>query len=173
MSGTGSYPSEFIWHISGVNHKWLLLIAFIVFDFGIYAALLYRYISTQASTEWRRVYWVMVAVLIALPFYKFGFYNDLEMRASIPMLFILCILVIRLLLKSKSLILKIAISIALLIGAINPLIEFSTHLSEIPRQQHGWGDSLDGAIGQGPYKYFVEQYYGDPNSFFFVHLARD
>lgn len=69
-----------------MNSKDLFAYAvFCLFTFGIYA--LYLFWDFRKNLY----YWVSVAVLMILPFFRMGQYNDLVMRGSIPALFVICV----------------------------------------------------------------------------------
>jgi hypothetical protein len=70
------------------------LLFFCLLEFGLYAIVLYRSGAVQ-DERWRWVFDITVLTLSILPWFKFGVYNDLVMRASIPALFVLAVIVAR------------------------------------------------------------------------------
>jgi hypothetical protein len=108
-----------------------LLILFVFLEVGVYGMLISvnrRYFSLK---EWN-VFMTTMLFLALLPFFRYGHYNDLVMRASIPGLFMLCILVMRNLYNSSPKKKGVLILfIALMVGAITPFTELKNHISEI------------------------------------------
>lgn len=97
----------------------LLIIVFCFFEFGIYCALIYKYQKNNPL-----LYIVCISLIIA-PFIKVGSGTDFCMRASIPALFFLMLLIIQTIeeIKYKDKVLLFAIILALAIGAITPIHE--------------------------------------------------
>jgi len=91
---TAHLPIEdkgWIWEISKEPNWLLKVVAFILFEFGIYAFLIHK---SLMKSEWKHL-WLMANIsLVLLSFYVLGTFNDLLMRASIPLhfVFILCII---------------------------------------------------------------------------------
>lgn len=69
--------------------SWDVYFVFVLVNVAIYAFVLYK--DNRKSS----VYFVAVATLMILPFFRMGRYNDLGMRSSIPALFVLMLLVIK------------------------------------------------------------------------------
>lgn len=118
-------------------YDWFMLGVFILVEFGVYLLLVYK---TQKKN------YLFYTILICLPFiaaYRFGTTNDFEMRASIPLLFCLMMLVIQEVMKenkigNKQFILSykgMILGACLLIGSITPLTEFYRGYHEV-RTQH-------------------------------------
>ena len=80
--------------------------------------------------------WVAIVVLLMLPFYYFGPYNDLVMRTSIPALMLIAIRMGRWLstpVAPRELPFTRTLAIVLLaIGAVTPIMEFSRAFMESP-----------------------------------------
>ncbi len=136
--------------------------------------------------------WIATAVLIVLPLFRYGFFNDLVMRASIPALFVTFIAVlwsfrapIR---SSRQWIIRTFIITILSIGALNALIEFRRHTYGIYERLHNQpfismiheesvltipALQYERYGGSGRYLYnFVGGYVGSPNCWFMTYLAR-
>ena len=98
-------------------------IEFVLFEFAGFAALLLLRDRRDGMS------WVAVVVLLVLPFHRFGPYNDLAMRASIPALVLLAIRMGAWLSTPYALTRdprSRTIAILLLsIGAVTPLMEFA------------------------------------------------
>lgn len=73
--------------ILGDEKFWPTYFAFLPVQLG--AAIVVWYLRARAPAEWLALLWVNVALLVALPFFSFGEFNDLVMRGSIASLTIL------------------------------------------------------------------------------------
>ena len=98
------------------------IIEFVLFEFAGFAALL------LVRDRRDPLLWAAVVVLLALPWYRFGPYNDLAMRASIPALVLLAIRLGGWLstpfVRRETGARLIAIAL-LVIGAVTPFMEFA------------------------------------------------
>lgn len=141
---------------------------FVVMEFGLFAGLV------AAAGPSRREQWVLglvTVVLLAIPFYRMGLYNDFGMRASIPALFALWILVGFALLKIRGK-LRVALVVAMILGAVTPGTEllrsfahFQFRPPNIERVHEVHSAHSNKAIGA--------QYLGTQDSFFFSSLAKE
>jgi len=68
-----------------VGGFWLRYVVFVILEFGLLAILLLR------RDPHDRLVWAAVIVLLTLPLVRFGPYNDLAMRASIPALAVIAL----------------------------------------------------------------------------------
>ncbi|MFO1134361.1 MAG: hypothetical protein U1E30_04020 [Rhodoblastus sp.] len=73
--------------ILGDEKFWPTYFAFLPVQLG--AAIVVWYLRARAPAEWLALLWVNVALLVVLPFFSFGEFNDLVMRGSIASLAIL------------------------------------------------------------------------------------
>lgn len=123
-------------------------------------------------------------LLLALPLYRYGHYNDLAMRASIPALFVLGILVARTLFgTSTPRRCRVVLLVLLIAGSLTPLQEFKRHAGRVVRARtiffrpesrevkelmslYEWGY-------RSGVKSFLGQYTGSAESPFFRHLAAE
>lgn len=114
-------------------YNWFMLIVFLIVEVYIY--LLFVYKNNKKN-------YLFYAITITLPFiaaFRFGTSNDFEMRASIPLLTCLMLLVIKEVLgnieyKDKRLIIQrriVPLIFCLLIGAVTPFVEFYRGYSEV------------------------------------------
>lgn len=69
--------------------KWILYLSFCFFNFLIYSLFLWK------REKRNPVFYIANAILLILPFFKYGHYNDLCMRSSIPALFVIAVLLYR------------------------------------------------------------------------------
>ena len=70
-------------------HQYLLLILFLFVN-SVFWLILFFYFKKRIETDFDYLTVSSIIVLFLLPFYHFGNYNDLMMRASIPAIFIVC-----------------------------------------------------------------------------------
>ena len=143
--------------------------------FCLFLILVYR----KQNDVSRRVFLVASGFLFVLVHFKYGYFNDLVMRASIPALFCLALLTYRVLLDSRhGRTFRLFLTAIVLMGALTPAIEMSRHGIMIIRNDFRFQtrdvttlQDLDRAStmeGQ-----FFYQYVGDPDGVFFQLFARD
>jgi dolichol-phosphate mannosyltransferase len=144
-----------------VFSKYLL---FCLLEFGVFAFFIFRYFH-KLSQENRILVVMTMTALMFIPFYRFGYYNDLAMRASIPSLFILQIILIKLW-NNYSKALKIALVMVLLIGAITPLAEMVRSYQSANRNRN-----QNISLMQIPGR-IAAQYLGSDQSFYYKYLAK-
>lgn len=117
-------------------YSWFMLLVFIFVEFGVYLFFVYKK---------QKKNYLFYAITVCLPFiaaFRYGTSNDFEMRASIPFLFCLMILLIQELydhVKINKYIIHLSIkglllSFCLLLGAITPLTEFYRGIYEIRKE---------------------------------------
>lgn len=70
-------------------HQYLLFGVFL-FIHSVFWLFLYRIYNQDFKSLKANLFLAALIILFLLPFYKYGFYNDLMMRASIPAIFIVC-----------------------------------------------------------------------------------
>jgi hypothetical protein len=135
-------------------------------------ALVYRDRPTD-----RRLLAASTCILLALPFFNHGHYNDFVMRVSIPPLFALLILTLRALAASPSGAARTSLVALLLVGALHPANMLSLNARQVWRR---------GALLQLPqvvslfqfqrevrrYWPYLYQYVCPADAFFFKHIAR-
>jgi len=159
---------------------------FCLLEFGLYgimlALLVYRspenpiLHNREASRFWL---WPVLGTLLVLPCFQLGEYNDLAMRASIPSLFLLWVLILRLRWRvaveqrpwlSAFLLLSLALGAVQPLRAITEQVSLSRPLRFAPPQPKGGKDnSLTNSAGIP--QDLIFQYLGDQNSFFYRYLA--
>lgn len=107
------------------------LILFCFLEFGILVLILYGSGAVR-DPRWRWMLHITVFTLCLLPWFKFGAFNDLVMRASIPALFVLAVIVTQVLHDRLAPgWARGALLIMLLVGAATPLVEFARHLERM------------------------------------------
>ncbi len=81
----------FLWEFIHSPHQYLLLTVFLCLT-SVFWAIVFWFMKKQeaVSTKDFRFVFIALAILFLLPFYHFGYYNDLMLRASQPAILILC-----------------------------------------------------------------------------------
>jgi hypothetical protein len=158
---------------------WLLTwLAIIVIEFGFCAAPAFRLLrAARASREavaWSRTWLITaVVVLVVLPVYRLGIFNDLMTRSSIPALFLLWIVVVRVLRADLPARLRPATSVMLACLAIAALLPLNQMRVQVANTRIS--PSLINAKANPPigslHPWIRDQYIGSPDSFFARHLA--
>lgn len=104
-----------------------LYVCFVLGEFGLYVLLI------QKKFRKNCLFWSAVLVLLVLPFFKMGYYNDLGMSASIPAMFLLMICILEYLLENRKTWQSVCLVLLLMIAALYPLKE----MDFIRRQSFG------------------------------------
>jgi hypothetical protein len=158
---------------------WLLTwLGIIVIEFGFCAApafwLLHTSRASRDAVAWNRTWLVTaVAVLVVLPLYRLGIYNDLMMRASIPALFVLWMVVVRVLRAELPSGLRPVTSLllaCLAVAALLPLNQLGVQVTRTSLFPSDVAREVSRPIGSLPPQ-IRAQYIGSPDSFFARHLA--
>lgn len=100
---------------------------FIILEIGIYFLLLYKYQKKNSF------YYYILINLLMIPFFKIGAASDFCMRASIPALFILMVLVMDTLIEAKAkkdVLVLGGLILTLLIGSVTPIHEIGRTFRE-------------------------------------------
>ncbi len=153
-----------------------LLVLFCVLEYGVFA-LLIRQSRLPLNPIERRIFWVSVGVLSLLPFFRYGFWNDLVMRVSLPSLFFIAVFLARALYAvTTSARMRGLIVAALVIGALNVVVEVKRHVVETYRTGTLYTlPSLEVLYDIPDTKMipsFFTQYIGSAESPFFTYLAK-
>lgn len=142
-----------------------LYLLFCFLEFGAYALACRPSLKTKIPNT--RAWWRMsLLCLLIFPMFRYGDFNDLLMRGSIPVLFIFWLFLIDNVLSIQTIRIRNLILVGLLcIGSISSLIE----LSRSPFLSYGpWTKPY---IQKKNQFNLDPQYFGDPNSIFFRYLA--
>lgn len=110
-------------------------VLFCLLEFGLFFAL-DRFHSFRLWPRMKWPYGVMLLWLAGLPFLVFGAYNDLVMRASIPAIFFVCVIVARngFLMNGAGRVRRGLWLALLLVAAVTPLSEIIYQFNEIRMQ---------------------------------------
>lgn len=154
-------------------------VVFVLCEFLVLAGLV---TSLLRSPKWRRARHLMLiaaGVLLALPLFHYGIYNDLVMRASIPSLFVVQAGVVLALGRASSRCLRPAVLAVLAVGAVYSanLLRMNTQAVYEARSLVSIPDparvpSLPGMEMHPELRLaFISQYLGSVQSLFFRRLA--
>ncbi len=112
----------------------LIFVLFVLVEVGLSAWLAWQGAGKDFGPAERKLFYASLACLALLPFFRVGLFNDLAMRTSIPALFVLALYFTRAL-QSATLpkTLRLLAVLALLIGAVTPMVE-------LKRQIERWVD---------------------------------
>jgi hypothetical protein len=154
----------------------IFVLFFCLLEFGLYVMILYRS-GVVDDERWRWMFDITVLTLCILPWFKFGVYNDLVMRASIPALFVLAVVFTRAIhdarMERQT---RIALIVVLLIGAVTPWIEFKRHIDSMASNPSPIFDEHKTPMDMTEYMLgqtiFFSQYSGSLQAPFFRYAAR-
>ncbi|MEF9945163.1 MAG: hypothetical protein RR678_01715 [Lachnospiraceae bacterium] len=146
--------------------KWLV---FIIIEIGIYCILIYKYQHTN------KLYYFIILCMCVLSLIRIGYTNDFCMRATIPALFLLMLLVMDTIQKSwekRDYPVFVALICVLVIGGVTPLHEFTRTVTEtytrIEQGEAVYAEDADAQILMSS-----PNFAGDAEeNFFFRYLAR-
>lgn len=143
----------------------LTVLVFWILEAGVFLLCTIRYNFKNI------LYWMVFIILLCLPFCKIGNASDFEMRASIPSLVFLFLIVVRTIQDKKifeNKILKIMLFIFILIGAITPFNEISR---SVLRTKYNDSNIMKLADVQNTYKHL--SFYGSmQESIFYKYFAK-
>lgn len=165
----------------------LLYVIFVGIEFAGLSAALGWFLAGragEAARQERSLLAVATGVLLVLPLLRYGYANDLVMRGSIPALFVLQVLLVRMFASAGEGRRRGAVWLAaalLTIGAGNAALEYRRHVGRV-FHQGSWRDprthepvrslaELHRTIYARPGFDFTRQYLGSTDSFFARHLA--
>lgn len=86
LSGSANFPQGWLWQQYSGTQLLLWMPVFLLNQFLLLAGLLYV-LSPHLRQE--PFFWVSIVSLLLLPWYQYGYFNDLAMRASLPAIFLL------------------------------------------------------------------------------------
>jgi len=140
---------------------------FLLLEVGIFLLFLIDEINGLGNAL-NKALWASVVFLLALLPVRYGLYNDLAMRASIPALTVLCLAMIRHFSnrEDRSAVLDKILVLLLLLGALNPLQEIVRSVARFD-----WPDFDAQHVPDLEMK-VARQYIAPSDSLFFTYLAR-
>ncbi len=107
-----------------------LIPLFCVLEFGIYGMIIHKGNPTFGRKH-RVMFMTTLICLALLPFYRYGYWNDMTMRASIPPLFFLAIFLGMTLERGTVNKVNRVLIALIVIGAMTPLVEYRRHIRHI------------------------------------------
>lgn len=167
LGNTYPHPHAFIWDQKDLLNLLSRYLLFCLLEFGVFTFFIFSYIRFLNHSD-KMLFIVTFIALLLIPFYRFGTYNDLAMRASIPSLLILQIILLNLW-SHYSGILKTALIVILILGAITPLWEIgrSFKLNDL---RYGLNQGLmQTHVHQS---WISAQYLGSGESIYFKYLSK-
>lgn len=100
--------------------------------FLVAEVLIYFILVGEYAWNWR-YYWVILTELLLIPFYIAGKYNDFAMRASIPAIFFMMVMVLQYLLDARlreaGIIRRKALVAAVIIGYMTSVVELQRNIA--------------------------------------------
>jgi len=173
------------------NHAWtgaefaVRALLFFVLEAGVLAALIW-WVRRPSSPRGRALFIASAAFLAVLPWFRYGYFNDLVMRVSLPSLMVLTIFLAKALPDRQRVNMKhVLLVAALTVAATTPLRELQRHVWGIARRgtllaipppdrvRSLWELSCRFRDRRTGNLFFFRQYTGSRDSFFFRHLARE
>ncbi|MBI5294819.1 MAG: hypothetical protein HY869_05040 [Chloroflexi bacterium] len=116
----------------------ILLILFWLFETGLYGILTWKLLDKNDRRS-RLILATVLIVLAALPFYQYGFYNDLLQKASIPSIFALAIIIGRVVLSKGTMLgKKLALTVLLVIGFMTAFVNIGIQVEGIIKNGALW-----------------------------------
>lgn len=147
------------------------VLIFLAIEIGIYALII-------GKLYWKKpLFWISVVFLAVCPFVKVGSAADFTMRASIPSLVILCILVMKSLTKCKQEKLKvrlIGLIVALVVGSVTPIHEIVNTIYNTNISIAKYGEVKRDSIGEANIRTSSGNFTGaTEDSLFFKYFSKD
>lgn len=145
------------------------LVLFLILELAVYAVFLYKYNKDN------KLYYYVVLLLCIIPPIKIGYSNDFCMRVSIPLLFILMLLVIEAVSKAwkqKQYPMFIGLVIVLVLGSATPALELKRTWT-YTYQRTNAGEAVYAEDGDELEILNAPNFSGDiENNFFFKYIAK-
>lgn len=164
-------PQGWIWQVTTIVDFWPHLALFYLLEFGLYALIVFEYWD-KMTKEFRAFFVLSLFVLFALPMYSYGFYNDFMLRASIPALFFLFLVVSAYIINKgisfKNIVIKNSalklLFVLLLIGSCTAVVEIA-RAGYNPFKRRPPMSIVD-------FGFHSYQFLGSSDSFFYKYLAK-
>lgn len=174
----------FIWEITTRSDWFWLYGAFIISELGCFVVLVgYTWRRQVPDPLRKQLFWLSVLILVLLPLFHMGRFNDFVMRTSIPALMMIHVITIQTFWQTiHQRLLNLAFALAIIIGCIPaidavvrkaPMIELS-YLGRVPRTDLEI-PALNEIYEQSgnPYDFeLAPQYLGHTDSFFYRQISK-
>ncbi len=156
-SGPTAFRSEWIWQRHEVTELLLWMPEFLISQFLLLSATLVYLNRALLKNPW---FLAANGTLLLLPWYSYGFFNDLAMRASMPALLMLCLITVQSVWQQRALRKRLQpLFVVLCLGAVTGLFEVSRVLR---LDDSAWRDydTLDYTTLSTVHRFFRGQYRG-------------
>ncbi len=176
----GRLPNH--WNFAHGDSGWfaVALPVFWALEFGTYALLLTPYLREATERQlpgspWNRA-WMATSVtaLLLIPLYRVGLYNDFAMRASIPVLFLFWVVLLRVVWCDafrRNQWQSALLVVCLLVGAALPCYRLVKQIARAQGCLQYHSGTAQASIPDLDAR-FLPQYLGRSDAFFYTHLAR-
>jgi hypothetical protein len=175
LSGSANFPQGWLWQQYSASQLLMWIPVFLLNQFLLLAALLY---AMQPALRREAFFWVAIASLLLLPWYQYGYFNDLAMRASLPAIFLLSYYSAQLCGQQATKFagqhrgLVAALFIVLCTGAITPVFEVARVLNFDDGQRRHY-EELDYTTLSTVHRFFRGQYRARNMPDWYRSLLRD
>lgn len=147
---------------------------FILVEVLIWWAPAYFVLQKTAMKKYNGLFWVVLALLITIPLFRYGQWNDWCTRASLPSLYILYCMMAMAILYAKSVKIKAFLISICAICSLSPSILMLSSLKAngfkikwSPPAEEFIGDLPSASVG-----FPVDQFVADPDCLFYKYLAK-
>jgi hypothetical protein len=183
-SGSHAYPHGFLWQYQDVTKTWHILLFFYALEFGIYALICPRTGKSNAFQLPRVWKWLVIACLLAAPWYVLGRWNDLTTKIGIPALVVFQVWLASALTGAKTggaRIRAYALVALLVVGSLASLsnvvrgIDHGFEFKPPPIQKVRHTNRLvpvKGSVSHSKSGSTVDKLFSDGDTFFWKYLAR-
>jgi hypothetical protein len=124
--------------------------------------------------KYNGLYWLVLFVLITVPFFRYGQWNDWCSRVSLPALYLLYAMMAMAIYQAKKIKIKLILASICLICSVSPAVlilasmnDSNFKLSWTPPKVEFIGDLPSASVG-----FPVDQFVADPDCFFYKYLAK-
>lgn len=140
----------------------------------------YIFIKEKISAQRKRLFIFTLIILVLIPLYRYGVWNDWCIRVSMPALFVMWAMVMQAFVEVKSVSRKVVLITLLVLGSFDTVLNIGGsmyHYLQHYRTHHTlWPLKTKGANGDVPaicVGYPVQQFVARPDTFFFKYLAKN
>lgn len=147
---------------------------FIVVEVLIWWVPSYLVLRKSSLKKYNQLFWLVLFVLLLVPFFRYGQWNDWCTRVSLPALYLLYLMMAMAIFEVKVWSKKIYLIAICVICSLSPIILMLSSLNETnyrikwaPPKAEFIGDLPSASVG-----FPVEQFVADPNCLFYKYLAK-
>ncbi len=134
----------------------------------------YLILRKTALKKYNGIFWMALVVLLTVPLFRYGQWNDWCTRASLPSLYIIYCMLAMAIIYAKNLKTKLLLVTISVVCAVSPVsliaasIKFNNYtIKWTPPPAEFIGDLPSASVG-----FPVEQFVADPDCFFYKYLAK-